>query len=130
MALTALGAEQDLNRRLGFCAALADAPTALAWAMRECGLAAASSFLVTDAELVSVTAALTNKFEAYAEWKGLMMILINLDDESLAQIGVTEKAATVRPFIERRADGLYDQLKLRYGFGLSTTARFGTRLTR
>ena len=118
LGLNSAAAVADLNRRLGTYAALADAPAALAWAMRSVGPAPASPYTVADSELAAVPADRMNELIGIAEWRGLETILLNLDDEGLRQIGATDlPAEKVRPLVERRVGRLFQYLESTYGFG-------------
>lgn len=118
MSLTNLGLTADMNRRLGPLSALADLPSAFAWAAREVSppFAVAGPFSVTDDELLAVPTASVNQYLDLVEYRATDTIFRNLSEDNLRQVGSQENIKDIYASWERRVKRLRDELNAKYGY--------------
>lgn len=118
MSLTNLALTAEMDRRLGPLSALADLPSAFAWAAREVAppFVVAGAFSVTDDELLAVPVASVNQYLDFVEYRATETIFHNLSDDNLRQVGSQENVKDIYASWERRVKRLRDELNAKYGY--------------
>lgn len=101
---TVSGSNADLNDPIG-------------WALRQCGYSVTSVAAVADADLVSVSAANTDKLFDLAELRMLETIQGNLDDVDI-QLGPRQEALSqLAKQVEQRLERVQARVQREYGYG-------------